>query len=135
MQQWVFTAGLLHLCQIPAMVAAPRMLGWKQDLAQLQPINRQIVQVIGIAIMIVVIGLGIVVMIGSAELVSGSPLAGGLTCFLGVFWLYRGAIQVGLYRRIWPGGWLGRASHHGLTVLFFGLSGIYFAAFAHNVTR
>ena len=134
MQHLVFTAGLLHLCQVPSMIAAPRMLGWKQDLAQLEPINRRIVQVIGIAIMIVVIGLGIVVMIAPGDLLS-TRLGAALAGFLMIFWLYRAVVQVLLYRRIWPKGWLGQVSHYGLSLLFFALSGIYSAAFAVNLSR
>lgn len=133
MQHLVFTAGLLHLCQVPSMIAAPRMLGWKQDLGQLETINRRIVQVIGVAIMIVVVGLGIVVMVAPGELLS-TRLGAALAGFLGVFWLYRAAVQVLLYRRIWPKGWLGRASHYGLSLLFFALAAIYFAAFAVNLS-
>jgi hypothetical protein len=134
MEKVVFAAGLLHLCQVPSMFAAPRMLGWKQDLARLEPINRRIVQVIGAAIMIVVIGLGIVVMAAPGELLT-TRLGAALACFLGVFWLYRAVVQVVLYRRIWPHGRLGRASHYALSLLFFALTAAYFAAFAVNVTR
>lgn len=119
LQNLLFVTGLLHYCQVPAMIAAPRMLGWKEDLGQLQPINRQIVKVIGIAIMIVVLGMGAVVMVGAGELAQGGPLAVGVCAFLSVFWFYRATVQVTLYRKIWPGGVIGRFSHHGLSLLFY----------------
>jgi hypothetical protein len=133
MQQLVFAAGLLHFCQVPAMLIAPRMLQWKDDLARLQPINRRIAQVLGVAIVIVVLGLGAVVMLAADELVNSSRLAAGMTAFLAVFWLYRAIVQVLVYRRMWPRGPVGLASHFGLTALFFALSAIYSAAFAFNV--
>jgi hypothetical protein len=135
MSQIVLAAGLLHFCQVPAMVAAPRMLGWQQDLERLQPINRRIVKVIGLAIVIVVLGLGMVVASAPGELLNGGRLALGLTSFLAVFWLYRAVVQVTLYARIWPGGFLGRASFYGLSVLFFALAGMYLAAFVFNIHR
>jgi hypothetical protein len=121
----LFVAGLLHFCQVPAMIVAPRMLGWADDLSKLQPINRRIVKVMGLAIMIVVLGTGVVVMIGCSQLADGGPLAVAFCTFLGVFWLYRGLVQVVLYRRIWPGGVVGQLSHHGLTLLFFALTAAY----------
>jgi len=116
------------------MIVAPRMLGWERDLARLEPINRRIVRVIGVAIMIVVIGLGIVVMAAPGEMLEGN-LGAGLGCFLGIFWLYRAVVQVLVYRHVWPEGRLGRASHYGLSLLFFALAGVYFAAFATNLSR
>jgi hypothetical protein len=133
MKQLVFAAGLLHFCQVPSMIAAPRMLRWRADLSRLEPLNRRIVEVIGLSIMIVVIGLGIVVICAPADLVGGSRLATGLTCFLGVLWLFRAIVQVGVYGRMWPGGWAGRLSHYGMSLLFFALAAVYFAAFATNL--
>lgn len=125
LQNLLFVTGLLHFCQLPAMIAAPRMLSWKDDLAKLQTINRQIVKVIGLAIMIVGLGTGIVVMIGAAELAEGGPLAAALLAFLGVFWLYRAIVQIVVYRRIWPGGFMGRLSHYGLCALFSFQAAVY----------
>ncbi len=114
---FIFLSGLLHLCQIPAIYFAPKMLNWKAELAKLTPINARIYVVIGVAITIVVIGLGIVVMSASAELAAGGRLAAGVMAFLAVFWAYRAAIQIFLYTNIWPGGWMGRLSHVGLALL------------------
>ena len=135
MEKVVFAAGLLHFCQAPAMVMAPRMLGWKQELERMAPINRRIVQVLGVSMMLVVLGLGIVVMTSARELVGGGRLALGLSGFLGVLWLFRGSVQVLLYRRIWPRGRLGALSHYALSLLFFALAGAYFAAFWINLGR
>ncbi len=135
LQNLLFLAGLLHFCQVPAMIAAPRMLGWAEDLAKLQVMNRRIVQVMGLAIMIVVLGMGVVVMVGAGDLAAGGPLAAGVCAFLGVFWLYRDVVQIGLYRRIWPGGVVGRLSHYGLCVLFFFLAAAYLFGFAAVLTR
>jgi uncharacterized protein YjeT (DUF2065 family) len=128
-------AGLLHFCQIPAMMFAPGMLGWKEDIAKLSEINRNIVKVIGGAIVLVVIGTGIVVLIGADQLAAGGRLAAAFCAFLGVFWLYRGTVQVTLYAKIWPGGLLGRLSYLGLSLLFFFLTAAYCAAFAAALRR
>lgn len=126
MQEFFIVIGLLHFCQIPGMMMAPRMLAWKDDLAKLQPINRRIVKVIGVSIMIVVLGMGVVVVAGAGDLAAGGPLAVGVCAFLSVLWCFRATVQVTLYRKIWPGGVLGRLSHYGLSFLFYFQAAAYF---------
>ena len=121
-------AGLLHFCQVPAMIVAPRMLGWKEEMAAMSPINRRIVQVMGLAIMLTVLGTGVVVAWGAQEIAAGTPLGAALATFLAVFWTYRAAVQIVVYHRIWPGGFIGRASHYGLCLLFTCLTAVYAAA-------
>jgi hypothetical protein len=123
-------AGILHFCQVPAMMVAPQMLGWKEDLAKMQTINRRIFGVIAAAIVLTVLGLGLVVALAADQVVNGSLLGEGLAAFLAVFWAYRFLVQVVLYSKIWPGGWLGKASHYGLTLLFAFLASAYAVAFA-----
>lgn len=117
------------MANIPAMLMAPKMLGWKEDLAKLQPINRAIVIVLGIGMSIVIVGSGIVVMVGCHEIAKGSTLGLALACFLAVVWTYRGSIQIVLYRKIWPKGWLGQFSHIGLGVLFVFQAVVYWSVF------
>lgn len=98
------------------------------------PINRAIFRVITLFIVFTVLGLGFIVGMSSAELVTGSRLGIGLTLFLSLFWAFRGFIQMKLYSKIWPSGLLGRLSHWGLTGLFGLLCLLYFLGFYHNVT-
>lgn len=128
-------AGLLHFCQVPAMLVAPRMLGWEEDLGRLAPINRRIFQVMAAAILLTVLGSGALVAAAADEVAAGSRLGNGLCLFLFLFWGYRGAVQVLLYSRIWPGGALGRASHLGLTALFSFLTGAYGLLFWAGAAR
>lgn len=131
----VWLAGALQMCQIPAMLFAPKILHWKDDLSRLQPINRAIIAVIAIAIVIVGVGTGIVVMLGASDMLSGTILGKAFCAFLGFFWLYRATVQIFVYSRIWPSGPLGRASHHGLTLLFVFQAATYLSAFVFLVTR
>ena len=124
----VMAAGLLHFCQVPAMIVAPKMLNWKEEMTAMSPINRRIVQVMGIAVILTVLGLGLVVAFGAEEIAGGTPLGTGLALFLGIFWSYRAGVQILLYHRIWPGGLVGRGSHYGLCLLFTGQSLVYLAA-------
>ena len=134
LQNLVFLAGILHFCQVPAMMMAPKMLGWKEDLSKLQLINRRIVMVIGVAIVIVGVGTGILVASAAGEMVGGGRLATGLCLFLAVFWGYRGAVQFLLYFKIWGTDLLGRLSNYGLCLIFVFLTAVYAVAFVANLT-
>ncbi len=133
LRNFVFLAGLLQFCQIPAMMMAPKMLGWKDDLAKLSTINRRIVKVIGVAIVIVGVGTGAIVVCAGGEMVSGSHLAIGLSLFLGIFWGYRAMVQYLLYFRIWGKGFMGAFSNYGLAALFTFQTLVYLIAFVANL--
>lgn len=133
LEHLLFTAGLLHFCQLPAMFVAPHMLDWKRELALLSPINRRIVKVIGLSIMYVVLASGLLVMWSASELTNGSKVSTGLTAFLAFLWLFRGSMQWSLYSKAWPSNKLGRLSHYGLGILFLGLAAIYLFALAANL--
>ncbi len=130
LERLVFSAGVLHFCQVPAMMFSPKMLGWEEDLAKLSPINRRIVLVMGGGIMLTVLGSGLVVAFNARRIAEGGPLARALALFLAALWIYRGFIQVAVYARIWPPGRFARASHYGLVMLFGYLSAVYALAFA-----
>lgn len=131
----VFLTGLSQLANLPAMIMAPKMLGWKEDLRKLQPINRAIVIVLGVGMSIVIVGSGIVVMVGSREMAGGTTLGLALACFLAVVWTYRGLIQIVLYTRLWPKGILGRFSHIGLGVLFVFQASVYWVCFVLGISK
>lgn len=135
LERLVFWTGFLHLCQLPAMLFAPRMLDWKRELGSLRPINRRIVQVIGGGIMLVVQGMGVVVMAAPGEIASGERLGNALACFLAVFWAYRAVVQIALYSNIWPANRIGRLSHWGLTALFTFQTGAYALVFVIGTWR
>lgn len=131
----VWLAGALQFCQIPAMLASPRMLNWREDLAKLSAINRQIVVVIGGAIVLAGIGLGVVVVLCATEMVNGGRLGTALCGFLAIFWLYRDIVQIFLYSKIWPEGVAGKLSHYGLMVLFTFQVCAYSTAFLVALTK
>lgn len=131
----IFLTGLLHFCQVPAMLIAPRMLGWRDDLAKVTPINRRIIAVMGLGIVLTVLGLGVVVMVAAEEIAAGSLLGAALAAFLGIFWTYRGAVQVVLYSQVWPAHGPGRLSHYGLAVLFAVLALVYWGVFVRGLLR
>jgi hypothetical protein len=136
MTDLVHLAGWLHFLQLPAMALfAPRILDWGTELATLSPINRRIVFAMGVGIMITIVGTGIVVISAPAEVAGGGRLGTALAGWLGIFFLQRLVVQLGLYARIWPAGRAGRLSHLGLTLVFAYLSLTYLAAAALALAR
>lgn len=125
----LLVAGLLHFTQLPAVFMAPKMLNWKEDLAQLIPINRWIFKVIGGGIMFYALGSGVVVVCAAEEIAKGGGLATAFSGFLCLSWIYRGGVQVFLYSRIWPEGWLAKISHYFMSALFAFLTVVYGIAF------
>jgi hypothetical protein len=127
-------AGALSFCQLPAMVLAPRMLRWNQELAAVSPLSRRIIGVIGIAIVLVVQGTAVVTLVGAAEMARGTSLGTAFAGFLGVFWGFRAAAQR-TYAPLWPRGRVGWLSHVGLTCLFTTQSAVFLFGFVRGLVR
>jgi hypothetical protein len=131
----VFLAGLLHFMQIPAVLVAPKMLNWKEELGRLLPINRLIFQMIGLGIMLMTLGAGIVVMVASDEVAGGGKLGTALCGYLAAVWLFRLLVQLKVYAPLWPGGLWGRLSHYGVVANLTTKIGIYFYVFLLGLAR
>jgi len=111
------------------------MLKWKDEFSHLSPINWEIFKVLGVTVSLGVAGLGVVVMVAPGEMISGGRLGIALSAFLSIWWGHRAWVQVSVYRGIWPGGWLGRASYHGVALLLFYLTFSYFCFFLVGLSR
>jgi hypothetical protein len=129
----VTVAGALSFCQLPAVVAAPRLMRWREEFAGLAPVNRRIVLVLAIAVILTVQGTGIVAIVGASEIAAGTPLGTATAGFLGVFWSYRAAIQF-WYGPVWPRhNFLLRLTHSALACLFSAQAVLFLAAFVHGL--
>lgn len=130
----VAIAGWLHFLQVPAMIAARRILSWDDDLSTLSPVNRRLFKVIVAFIMLTVLGLGAVVVRAPAELVSGGRLGRELCLFLALFWLTRAVIQALVLVETFPRhSFAGRVSARGLVVLFVILAVLYGFGFSASL--
>lgn len=100
--EWLLmTAGCLHFLQIPSTAhLARRLLGLRPDLAKLSPINGRIVRVFVAAASILILGLGVIVVSHTRELLS-TDIGRHLCVLLVLFWSGRAAAQIWL-RRVWP---------------------------------
>ena len=127
-------AGALSFLQLPAMILAPRMLRWSDELRTLSPLSRRIIGVIGLAIVLVVQGTGIVTLIGAQEIARGTPLGSSFAALMATFWGYRALMQRA-YAPLWPPGTLGWISHVGLSCVFWTQACLFAAAPASALLR
>ena len=108
--------GLSQLIQAPAtaMLASDRVLGLRREIERLSPINGAIVRVLGGAVVVVLVALGLLVAIYPADVVR-TDFGRALTLFLGAFWTTRFLLQI-WYGRRWPAR--AQAWHYLLLIVF-----------------
>jgi hypothetical protein len=115
----IFIAGLLHFGILLASALTPRVLDWRRELGQLQPLTRHLVWVHGAFIVLTIVGFGTVATLNAAELASGSTLARSVCAFIAAFWLARLGIQFFLFdARPYLTSVFLKLGYHGLTVVF-----------------
>jgi hypothetical protein len=89
----ILIGGVLHFGILIASVCVPRVLDWKNSLAVLDPLSRQVIWVHGVFLALVIVAFGALSVALSSELASGSPLARAICLFIGLFWATRLAVQ------------------------------------------
>src|SRR4029078_12376408 len=115
----IFVGGVLHLGILLASVQVPKVLDWRTALKPLDPLSRQLIWVHGIFGALVIFGFGLVSLLFSADLASGSALARAVSGFIACFWAARLFIQFFIFRAEphLKSVFL-RAGYYGLTVVF-----------------
>jgi hypothetical protein len=122
-------AGLLLLGLSASHAFFPGRLGWKEDLARLTPLNRQIFLVHTFFIVLVVTMMGILSLAFAGELLAPSPLARVVLAGLTLFWGARLVVQWFVYdKSLWKGNRLNTVVHVVFTVLWTYLTAVYGAA-------
>ena len=122
-------AGICHFGLLLASSLTPKVLDWKCELRQLNPLCRHVIWTHGAFIVLVIIGFGAISLGLASELAAGTPLARFLCAFMGVFWLARLIIQLFLFdaRPFLTTRFL-TVGYHGLTIVFVFLAGVYLTA-------
>lgn len=97
-------AGVLLLLLAAVHPLFPKQLGWKEDLAKLSLLNRQIFLVhVGFIVLMLVL-FGVLVLVFTADLVAPSRLAAAVLGGLTLFWGLRLLTQQFIYdRSLWRG--------------------------------
>jgi hypothetical protein len=133
-QNLILLAGIGHLGLSLVSIAIPKMLNWKQELAHLQPLLRQMFWTYAGYILVINFCFGLVSIWGVAELLNHSFLAKSITLFIALYWLARVLIQFFYFDKTHaPKGWFFTLGEIGLVGLFVAFTLIYALAFLINM--
>jgi hypothetical protein len=121
----IFAGGLIHFSILVASSLVPFRLNWREDLACLSRLHRQMYWTYGGYVVLSIVAFGCISVTCAAELADRSPLARGFCGYVFVFWLVRlglqGVFDVKPHLTTW---WL-RWGYRLLSVLFAVLVLIY----------
>ncbi|MFZ0737737.1 MAG: hypothetical protein WCA98_18220 [Candidatus Acidiferrales bacterium] len=130
----LWLAAIGHFCVLFASFQVPYRLGWKNDLARLQPFNRKLMWVHGGFAVLTILAFGLLSLALHSELLRGDRAALGLAAFIGVYWSARIAVDFLYYdHEDWPQGRAFVVGHILLTLLFAFLAATYLGLVIWNV--
>ncbi len=87
-------SGVVILLIAAANIVAPGKLGYRENLARVSPIVRQVFMLHALYIVIIVLGFAGLCLFFAPELAGASSLGRAISGFLALFWLSRTALQV-----------------------------------------
>ena len=126
----LIVAGILHFGILIASASVPKVLNWHDQLGLLSRFMRRLVWVYGVFIVFVIIGFGLISIVCADALISASPLAQAICCFIGLFWLLRHAVQFFVFDlkdiEAVQKNVLLRLGYHSLTIIFSYFVVLYF---------
>lgn len=115
----IFIAGILHLGTLLGSYQVPRELRFSDELPKLNPLLRHWVLVAGGYIVFNIVAFGLISLLMSESLASGSPLARAVCAYIALFWLARLLIQLFVFdARPYLRNLFLKIGYHGLTVVF-----------------
>lgn len=118
-------AGAVQLLVLVASFSTPRVLRWREELASLPRLHRQLFWIYGGYIVMSIVTLALACLLLSGELASGGPLARAVCAYGAAFWGVRVGLQAVLDVRPFLTSAALRAGYHGLTVAFAALAVVY----------
>jgi hypothetical protein len=109
-----------------AHLAFPRRLGWREELAQLSLLNRQIFWVHTFFICLVLVMMGLLSLLATAHLLAPTPLARWVLAGFALFWGIRLIVQWFVYDpRLWRGNRLHTWVHGVFSGIWVYLTTVY----------
>jgi alginate O-acetyltransferase complex protein AlgI len=126
----LWLAGLGHFVILFASFQVPSRLRWKEDLAQLMPLNRKLLWVQSSFTVLTIIAFGTLTLTLHEELLRGDRAALELACFIATYWTARILVDAFYFsHEDWPKGKQFVIGHFLLTTLFVALAGSYWGLF------
>ena len=127
----IFIVGILHFGILLASATVPKVLDWKASLQKLDELSRRLIWVHGLFIVLVIVEFGVLSVLFSVDLASGTRLARGICFFIALFWASRLIVQFFVFdAKPYLTNALLKTGYHGLTVVFTYLVLVYaWAAF------
>ena len=118
MTSLVLVAGALQLCVLIASSLVPFQLDWRNELACLPKLHRQLYFIYGGYIVLGIITLGVISLLYAREIASANGLARGICIYAALFWGIRLSLQAFLDAKPFLKTWWLYAGYHALTLLF-----------------
>ena len=95
----IWAAGAVHLAIAAANFWVPGILHYRENLAKVSPMVRQVFVVHSVYMVVVLLGISVLCFFFAPELAGGAPLGRALSTFLAFFWLLRVVLQFAYYDR------------------------------------
>lgn len=126
-------AGIGQLMIVAISLAVPRVLRWREEMAKLRPILRQLFWIYGGYILSFNLAFGLLSTLAPHWLLDGSPLAAAVTGFITLYWAVRLTLQFVFDRRDFPRAVRYRVAEVVMISLFAFLVATYGGATASNL--
>lgn len=130
----VFVAGLGQLSVLLASALVPFQLNWKEELAGLPRLHRELYFVYGGYVVLSIVSLGVISIVYADELSSATGLARGVSTYAALFWGIRLALQGVLDAKPFLTRWWLRCGYHLLTAMFATFSALFGYLALHGST-
>jgi hypothetical protein len=121
----IFAAGVGQLAVLIASALVPFRLNWRGELQCLSRLHRQMYWVYGGYIVLSILAFGLLSLLNSRELASGSALARGFCAYVAVFWGIRVGLQAVFDVKDHLTSWWLKVGYSVLTLMFAGLTVVY----------
>ena len=118
-------AGALQLLVPFASALVPLRLNWREELHAIPKLHRQLYWTYGGYVVLAIVSLGLICLLNSKELASGSGLARGVCGYIAAFWGIRLGLQAVFDVKSFLTTWWLTLGYHTLTLLFVTFTAIF----------
>ena len=134
LESLLIASGAGQLLLAAGSLAIPYLLRWREDLAKVRPLTRQVFWTYAGYIWTTNVCFGLMSVTMPGALTSSSPLAAAVCGFITLYWFARIVIQFTYFDRSdVPPGRFFRLAEFALVALFVALTGIYGWTAIHNL--